>query len=618
MLMNNPVFFRKSLCHIITVAMLVSLLGSFCMVNAADSYGYSKVCRVTASTLNVRKGAGDTYTKLGMLKKGTYKVILSSKKDKKGTTWYKVYYSGTKTGYICSKYANIISLSSTSMSAAASIKTSGGNVNLRSGPGTIFSSQGTIANGKKISVKAKVKDVYGSYWYQLSYNGKTSYIHSKYVKLSSQSTSNSSSASSSAGSSGTTGSTGSSSSAGSSSSSGSPSVSFTVGTVTTSSSSLNVRSGPGTAYSKLGTIAKGTVVTVTGSAKASDGVKWYKYKYSSTKTGYLSSAYVTVKTVKSDEEFEAYMTAQGFPDSYKGGLRLLHSLHPNWKFRAYDVGCTWSSALNAETKYLNTNLVSKSLPVSYRSTARGSYNSKTKTWTKFDGSWYAANKTVVAYYMDPRNFLNEDGIYQFMTHQYDASSQNETTVKAVIKGSFMETRSTGSSTYKNFASLINAAGKNSGVNPNVIAAMIVQEQGTKGTSGLISGVYSGYKGYYNFFNIGAYTTKTMTAVQRGLWYAKQSGSYGRPWNSIYKSIKGGASFYGTNYVKNKQDTYYYKKFNVKNGVGSIGSHQYMTNVSAAASEGKLLKKAFSTNTGYSAVIEIPVYRSMPQEACPLP
>ena len=92
MLMNNPVFFRKSLCHIITVAMLVSLLGSFCMVNAADSYGYSKVCRVTASTLNVRKGAGDTYTKLGMLKKGTYKVILSSKKDKKGTTWYKVYY----------------------------------------------------------------------------------------------------------------------------------------------------------------------------------------------------------------------------------------------------------------------------------------------------------------------------------------------------------------------------------------------------------------------------------------------------------------------------------------------------------------------------------------------
>ena len=83
MLMNNPVFFRKSLCHIITVAMLVSLLGSFCMVNAADSYGYSKVCRVTASTLNVRKGAGDTYTKLGMLKKGTYKVILSSKKDKK-------------------------------------------------------------------------------------------------------------------------------------------------------------------------------------------------------------------------------------------------------------------------------------------------------------------------------------------------------------------------------------------------------------------------------------------------------------------------------------------------------------------------------------------------------
>ena len=110
----------------------------------------------------------------------------------------------------------------------------------------------------------------------------------------------------------------------------------------------------------------------------------------------------------------------------------------------------------------------------------------------------------------------------------------------------------------------------------------------------------------------------MSAVTRGLWYAKQSGSYGRPWNSVYKSIYGGALFYSKNYTKNKQDTYYYKKFNVKNGTSKIGTHQYMTNVSAAASEGKLLKSAFSSNSSYSAVIEIPIYTSMPTGACPLP
>lgn len=42
--------------------------------------------------------------------------------------------------------------------------------------------------------------------------------------------------------------------------------------------------------------------------------------------------------------------------------------------------------------------------------------------------------------MDPRNFLNDTGVYQFMTHSYDGSNQNANTVAAVVKGTFMETR----------------------------------------------------------------------------------------------------------------------------------------------------------------------------------
>jgi beta-N-acetylglucosaminidase len=307
-------------------------------------------------------------------------------------------------------------------------------------------------------------------------------------------------------------------------------------------------------------------------------------------------------------QFEAYLTRQGFPEDYKKSLRGLHTLHPNWVFVAYKTGLKWNDVLKKETAK-NVSLVHKSYPSSYRSST---YRSQVEP------GWYNANSTIVAYYMDPRNFLDENGIYQFMTHKYDSSSQNATTVRAVVKGSFMETRATGDSTYPKYPELINAAGKAAGVNPNVIAAMIYQEQGSKGSSGLISGTYSGYKGYYNFFNIGAYTTSSMTAVQRGLWYAKQSGSYGRPWNSVYKSIKGGASFYVTNYVNAKQDTYYYKKFNVKNGASKIGTHQYMTYVAAAAKEGNLLKKAFQGNSTHAAVIEIPIYTSMPSAACKLP
>ena len=48
--------------------------------------------------------------------------------------------------------------------------------------------------------------------------------------------------------------------------------------------------------------------------------------------------------------------------------------------------------------------------------------------------------------------------------------------------------------------MIMDAAKSSGVNPYVIAAMLIQEQGVKGTSGLISGA----TGIYNSFNIESY------------------------------------------------------------------------------------------------------------------
>ena len=175
--------------------------------------------------------------------------------------------------------------------------------------------------------------------------------------------------------------------------------------------------------------------------------------------------------------------------------------------------------------------------------------------------------------------------------------------------------------YSSYSTLINDAGKASKVNPNVLAAMIIQEQGWNGSS-LVSGTYKGYKGYYNFFNIGAYTTSSMNAVQRGLWYAKGSGkgatSYSRPWNTPYKSIKGGAQFYYEEYVSNNQDSYYSKKFNVYNGLSKVATHQYMTFVAAAASEGSIVKKAYASNSNYPVVFEIPVYNNMPATNCVLP
>ena len=164
--------------------------------------------------------------------------------------------------------------------------------------------------------------------------------------------------------------------------------------------------------------------------------------------------------------------------------------------------------------------------------------------------------------------------------------------------------------------IMNAASA-SGVNPYVIAAMIIQEQGRDGRGNSISGNYAGYTGVYNYFNVGAYASDGMGAVERGLWYASQSGTYGRPWNSPESSIIGGAQFYGTNYVNAGQDTLYLKKYNVQGS--NMYKHQYMTNVDGAASEGSIFAEGFSEQLKNTALtFKIPVYTNMPESPCVKP
>lgn len=556
-----------------------------------------------STALTIRSGPGTSYSKLGTLDKGKTFAITGKAQDSSGAWWYQLSFNG-KTGYAAAQYVTVKTTTpettpptgTTAKKGTVTTKTD--PLIIRSGPDKSYGKVGSIPKGTVFDILDIAKDSAGGTWYKLTYSGKTGYVSSSYVTVADGSTQTPSETPQPP----TT----------------AEPVTFQMGTVTTESTGLNVRSGAGTNYSKLGTLAKGTTVTITGSAKASNGKVWYTYQYSSTQTGYICSDYVKVQTLTSDSNFEAYLTAQGFPESYKAGLRSLHAEHPQWVFKAGKVGYNWSDALSAESK-LGRNLVSPSSPVSYRNTA--SYNSSTKTWTRYDGTWYAANSTVIAYYMDPRNFINENGIYQFMKQTYDAGSQNTSTVSAVINGSFMQTRNPGNG-YSSYATLLCDAGKAANVNPNVLAAMIIQEQGWNGTSGLISGTYSGYAGYYNFFNIGAWTTDTMNSIQRGLWYAKGEDkgatSYSRPWTTPYKSILGGAQYYSANYVSKKQDSYYSKKFNVYNGIGNVGTHQYMTNVAGAASEGSIVKKAYAANSNYPVVFEIPVYNNMPTSNCPLP
>lgn len=489
---------------------------------------------------------------------------------------------------------------------------------------------------------------------------------------------------------------------------------YTERTASINGTNVNVRSGPGTTNSVITRLTKGAAVTVIGEQTASDGALWYQIRFTGSggaqTTGYVSSAYIKFPvSYTSDADFEAYLTAQGFPESYKDSLRALHAQYPNWIFTAQQTGLNWDDVIYNES-IVGTNLVSSQSISSWKSTAAGAYDWNTSTWPGFDGSsWVAASQEIISYYMDPRNFLDEHYVFQFLLQSYDGSVQNIEGLQTMLKGTFMEggtvqtggstssgegssssgetasgggpgsemgpggTGSTGSSgsssdstevrfespsvamsrnqtatvasSYgpgmdlggsgsgstsssgsgsatapssgtSSYAEIIMKAGEQSGVNPYVLAAMIIQENGINGSSS-ISGTRAPYEGYYNFYNIGAYATGSMDAVTRGLWYASQSGSYGRPWNTVEKAILGGAEYYGTNFVKAGQDTFYLKKFNVQGS--NLYKHQYMTNIQAAASEGYEMSTAYSDEMKKLPLqFKIPVYNNMPATPCTKP
>ena len=391
-----------------------------------------------------------------------------------------------------------------------------------------------------------------------------------------------------------------------------------TGTVATTA--LNLRSGPGSNYSSLGLISINKEVTILDETYDVNGDKWYLVISPAGNQGYVSAKYVVVNSDAEyvhDSKFEASLSAEGFPESYKPYLRQLHARYPLWVFKAADTGLDWSTVISAESKP-GTSLVASGSPTSWKSTEPGAYDAENGRYIEYDsGGWVSASKEIVSYYMDPRNFINPVGAFQFLTHSYDPSTQTKSGLEKVIAGSFMA-GAFPEDTHDTYADVLMEAGQISGVNPYVLASMIIVEQGSNGKGGCISGTVSGYEGYYNFFNIGAYKSGSMSAVTRGVWYASQSGSYGRPWNTRYKSIVGGAQFYASQYVQQNKNTLYFKKFNVMNGQSSVGTGQYMTNVQGAESEAAALRNGYAASLDEPMTFIIPVYNNMPKNACPMP
>ena len=318
---------------------------------------------------------------------------------------------------------------------------------------------------------------------------------------------------------------------------------------------------------------------------------------------YAQEKHVYSVTYMENENGTGEMPAdiQAFPESYQAALVALKQAHPNWVFVKMDTGLEWSTVVSEEI-YGGRSLIPSSL---------GGH----LTEGKYSNGWHYPTKEALEYYLDPRNGLTENGIFQFELLSYNATYHEacEEALQRFLDNTFMKGKVP--QWVGTYAYAFWAIGKDTNISPFHLASRVYQEQG-KGTSPLISGTYPGYEGYYNYFNIGASGTTDKQVIESGLQYAKNANP---PWDTPYYSLHFGAKILGSNYISKGQDTLYLQKFDVDAGNNGMFWHQYMQNICAPSSEARTIRTLYSEVGAIDNIFifKIPVYNNMP-ESCPMP
>lgn len=363
---------------------------------------------------------------------------------------------------------------------------------------------------------------------------------------------------------------------------------------------------------------------------------------------------VAVGTVAQAGTVEDNLRAQGFSESYIEDLAALQKEHHNWKFVAFKTGIDFDDAVKGElagTPTTETNLRAYLDP---RNWLNEKYIFQFESIRKSDAvqSVSSVNAILKNTWManSKINYFDTQGISKTVT-------EVNTYADAMIKAS----------NYTNMSANY------------IAAKIRQENGGATYSATAVCGTRPPFQGIFNYFNIGAYTTamdglawaagflkankdtvlydgtnataSPIVTVSNGqrMTYVKEDGeyyrvtlynelgngkyedketgyilksdvnttymgNYGRPWTDPNKAI-----YYGAKYIANGYLTYQYtmylQKFNVNAQSGNLYRHEYMTNVSGAASEGYHLYSGYS-NAGLlnsAHTFYIPVFNNMPND-----
>ena len=520
---------------------------------------------VNTDSLNVRSGPSTSYSKLGTLAKGTKVGVISESNG-----WSKILYNN-KEAYVSSQYLDEISSGSDDNSVGTVKETKVVNtdsLNVRSGPSTSYSKLGTLAKGTKVGVISESNG-----WSKILYNNKEAYVSSQYLdEISSGSDDNS------------------------------------VGTVketkVVNTDSLNVRSGPSTSYSKLGTLAKGTKVGV-----ISESNGWSKILYNN-KEAYVSSQYLdeissgsddnSVGTVKETKvvNTDSLNVRSGPSTSYS----KLGTLAKGTKVGVISESNGWSKILynNKEayvsSQYLddissdsaggsgNDNDSSSDIVVSGPGTINNIYLnytleqhlSKQVDRVSVGGNVSGgkpATKSEIEIKLNPNKILSASSYGKLQFLRIDRYTSG---ITASELNNFLNKKVSSSNVFYNKGQQFIDAAKKYDIDVIYLVAHSMWETGY-GSSKLAKGqILTSYKGeplsepvkVYNFFGIGAVDGSA------NLSGAEAAYKYG--WTSVDATIDGSAKWIAANYIKNSkynQNTVYKMKWNY-----NYTYHQYATDI----------------------------------------
>ena len=328
---------------------------------------------------------------------------------------------------------------------------------LRKGPGTNYDKVTLLSYGKSVTLVSteKYNGTGCNGWYKVNYNGNTNYICSEFVSV--------------------------------------KTTTYDDSYYTTSSwnTRINedyatVRKNPnGTAIEKiyLGTDVK--ILSTTGD--------WAKISYYDNRTGYVLKRLISNYDDITSEDLEYYKTLrdEGFPESYLPFLTYLHKKYPNWIFKADNTKKNFNTVVNNE--------VGKN----YIQSTEDAYRKNNKL--KENPNWYTASLPVVAFFIDPTNYLTEVNIFAFEELTYDKENHTKEMIREVFDGTYLDT--------DEYAGYFLQAAEKYNVSPVHLATRVKQEGGTNSSYAAITGTATSVSelkyrdnnldGYYNYYNIGA-------------------------------------------------------------------------------------------------------------------